>query len=152
MKFRTGYDGFGDDVSRETGLACSLPTRAKQAFKDECDINVIVKRFGIGYELPSSFRLPQFGDFSGIDSFEDAANAIAVAHENFDMLPADVRARFSNNPVDFVNFVTNADNFDDVVKMGLAKAKEAPTGDLEPPPSSPPASLAKTSSEPSGEA
>lgn len=151
MKFRTGYDGDGDKASLKSGLVCVRPTLTKQSFKDECDINVIVKRFGIGYDIPSSFRLPQFGDFTGLDSFEDAANAIAVANEQFDMLPAAIRSRFSNDPAAFVDFVTNADNLDDVIAMGLAPERPSKPSDAVDTPATP-LQAAKGSPEPSGDA
>lgn len=118
--FRTGYDEMGDEVSRVSGLSCEMPTLAKQAFKDECDINTIVRNFGLSYEIPSSFRLPSYGDFTGVNTFEEAVNVIAAANEQFDLLPADVRARFANNPVDFVEFCSNADNAEELYNMGLA--------------------------------
>ena len=41
-------------VSQETGLKCQDPSLAQQHMKDECDINVIVERFGVTGQLPGA--------------------------------------------------------------------------------------------------
>ena len=44
---RTPYNYDVDKVSDETGLSCPEVTLAQQNFKDETDINYIVRQFGI---------------------------------------------------------------------------------------------------------
>ena len=44
---RSEYNYDRDKVSEETGLNCKDLSLAKQSFADECDINNIVKRFGL---------------------------------------------------------------------------------------------------------
>lgn len=121
-QFPENYDT--NEASDEAGHDTGTEGGAKQSFRDECDINVILKRFGIGYEIPAGLRVPQYGDFTGINDFHTAANAIARANENFDLLPAHIRARFDNEPGKFVDFATDEKNFDELAQMGLI-SKEA---------------------------
>lgn len=106
---RSPYNYDTNQVSDETGLDTGAEGGAKQSFKEECDINTIVKRFGIGYEMPENVRLPQYGDFSNITDFHQALNQVAQTNENFELLPAHIRAEFNNNPGEFVDFVLAKD-------------------------------------------
>lgn len=45
---------------------------------------------------------PKFGDFLGVSDYQTALNQVIEAEEAFDALPAKVRARFDNQPVDFL--------------------------------------------------
>lgn len=115
MKFQTAY---GD----KSGVAIEFPdvTRTKQSFKDECDINNIIKKFHkTGLIDFVNTRQPQYGDYSGFD-FQVAMDTVAKANEMFAELPAGVRKRFQNDPVEFVKFVSDANNQDEMIKLGLA--------------------------------
>lgn len=103
---RNPYNYDRNQASDESGLDCSVDGvgRAKQSFKDEADINTIVRRFGLDGELPVGVRMPVYGDFLHVNDFHQAANSIALANESFDALPARVRARFNNEPGEFVDF------------------------------------------------
>lgn len=108
-----------NEASDDAALVCRDPTRAKQSFKDECDINVLMERFGMSYQIPAGLRVPTYGDFTGVSDYHSAANAIALAHESFDQLPADVRYRFQNDPGAFVAFCSDEANRSEAVKLGL---------------------------------
>lgn len=92
---------------------------AKQSFKDECDINTIVKRHGLGYELPNNPSIPQYGDFTNVTDFHTAMSATARAHEQFEAMPAHIRSRFDNDTGKFVDFCSNPENLGELQKMGL---------------------------------
>jgi phage internal scaffolding protein len=77
---------------------------AQQQFREECDINTIMERFGRTGELVAPIRMPQYGDFDGVNDYHSAMNAIVEAQSAFDSLPAKVRARFSNDPAEFLEF------------------------------------------------
>lgn len=113
---------FSEREPREFALRCEDPSLARQSFKEECDINTIVKRFGLSGELPKGVRMPSYGDFTGIYDYASAMNAIVAARESFDTMPANVRARFNNEPADFVAFCSDDRNRDEAVKLGLVPA------------------------------
>lgn len=105
-----------------------------QSGKDDADINTILKRFETTGELPSMIKSePQYGDFSDMGSFHEAQEIVARAKEQFDALPARVRDRFANDPARFLEFCENADNLEEMGKLGLlvTKEKEKPDPVLE---------------------
>lgn len=91
---------------------------AQQQFKDECDINTIMKRFGITGELPPG-REGNYGDFSEVDDFASAMVAVREAGEAFMELPAKLRKRFNHDPGEFIRFIENNDNRGEAERLGL---------------------------------
>lgn len=117
---------------------------AKQSFKTECDINHIMKKFEKTGILPDLIKQdPQYGDFSDVPSYHEAVNLVHKAHEQFDALSAKVRARFENDPAQFLAFATDPKNGQEMVKMGLATPTPVVSA-----PKAPPAQ--KSGSEPKG--
>jgi len=106
-------------VSQETGLACKDPSLAQQHMKDECDINVIVERFGVTGQLPVKAIEPSYGDFSGVSDYHTALNKIKAAEAEFMALPAKIRAKFDNDPNSLLNFLENEQNRDEAIELGL---------------------------------
>lgn len=128
MFIRTQFNYDMNQAGDESGLDCSKePSLAKQAFKDECDINTIVKRFGIGGEMPVNVRMPTYGDFTGVSDYREALHAIRDAEASFMAMPAAVRARFANDPGAFVDFCSNPANREEAEKLGLVEAAAAPS-------------------------
>ncbi len=121
---RTPYNYDTMQVSNETGLKCEDETLAQQNFKDECDINNIMERFGLTGELPSSPLPPQYGDFSGVLDYHSAMNAVLAAQDAFADLPAPMRARFDNDPNNLIRFLDDPNNRDEALALGLIAAEE----------------------------
>lgn len=117
---RTPYNYDMDNVSFESGLLCEDATRTQQQFADEADINTIVERFNLTGQLPTDVRAPQYADFEGVFDFKTAMNAIRQAEESFMAMPANVRARFVNDPQRFVEFCSDSANLEEARKLGLA--------------------------------
>lgn len=116
---RSPYNYDTNAASDESALHCTDPTLTKQSFAEECDINTIVERFNITGELPTNIRMPEYRDFAEVTDYHTALNAIAQARESFDAMPANVRARFHNDPEQFVDFCNDPGNRDEAKKMGL---------------------------------
>jgi len=135
---RTPYNYDVDKVSDETGLTCPEPTLAQQNFKDECDINYIVRQFGLTGELPGKPLSPQYGDFTGVLDYHSAVNAVLAAQDSFMELPAQMRSRFNNDPAELIDFLDNEGNREEAIKLGLVAAKpisepsETPIGEVKP--------------------
>ncbi len=85
--------------------------RAKQSFKDECDINNIMARFEKGALLDHVNEFQgQYGDYTNVPSdFHQAMNQVRDAQTMFQTLPAKLRENFHNDPGQFIQFVENAD-------------------------------------------
>jgi len=135
---RTPYNYDVDKVSDETGLTCPEPTLAQQNFKDECDINHIVRQFGLTGELPGQTISPQYGDFTGVLDYHSAVNAVLAAQDEFMELPAQMRARFDNDPAKLIDFLDKEENRQEAIKLGLVAEKsistpvETPVGEVKP--------------------
>ena len=116
-----------DLASLESGLDCSVePSRTKQSFAEESDINTIVRRFNLTGQLPENVFVPQYGDFSEVTDYHTAMLQVRSADVAFMALPAHVRARFHNNAAELVDFVSDVKNRDEAIKLGLVLVKPEP--------------------------
>jgi len=119
-KFRSKYD-----PSLDVGVVFTGPGMTKQEFREECNVNNILRKYRKTGLLPSMIKSnPQYGDFSDVGSYQEACNIVLFAQEQFSALPASTRDRFGNDPVKFLEFVNDPRNSDELVKMGLATKKE----------------------------
>ena len=116
---RTQYNYDHDAASNASGLVCEEPTRAQQHHKDECDINVILERFGKTGQVPVNTISGTYGDFSGVHDYHTAMNALIAAESEFAALPAQLRNKFANDPANLVQFLDNPDNRAEAEKLGL---------------------------------
>lgn len=132
---RTAYNYDMNQASVDSGLKCEDPTLAQQQFLEECDINTIVERFGLSGEVPTAVAMPTYDDFSGVNDFQTAMNAVLDAQARFMELPAKVRSRFDNDPQKLLEFLAVDANREEAQYLGLLQPKaEAPK--VEAPPSS----------------
>jgi phage internal scaffolding protein len=106
-------------ASHDSGLACKGVTRTKQSFKDECDINTIVRMFGVTGKVPVTAIEPSYGDFSGVSDYHTAMNKIKEAEASFMALPAKLRQKFDHDPNALLNFLENEQNRDEAIQLGL---------------------------------
>jgi len=119
------------EVSDATSLVCSDKSLCRRSEQDDADINVIIERMRIGYEVPTNLRRPVYADFSEAMNFEESMNAIRAAQVSFMALPGKVRAEFGNDPQRFLDFCEERDsegrlvNEARMLKLGLAVAPEA---------------------------
>lgn len=116
---RTPYNYDTLAASNESGLHCEDATLAQQQFKDECDINNIMNKFGLTGLIPQAPLTPNYGDFSGVYDYHTALNAIIASEEQFDALPAELRYRFSNDPAKLIDFMEDESNRSEAEKLGL---------------------------------
>jgi phage internal scaffolding protein len=122
---RTPYNYDKDAASNESGLACEEPSLAQQHHKDECDINTILEKFNITGLLPESPLSPRYGDFTGIGDYHTALNRVIAAQDEFEALPAQIRARFDNDPAQLIEFLENSDNRSEAEELGLVEKATA---------------------------
>lgn len=116
---RTPYNYDTDAASNESGLHCEDATLAQQHFKDECDINNILRQFNVTGLLPEAPLSPRYGDFTGIGDYHTALNQVIAAEDEFMSLPAQLRARFENDPAQLINFLDNPENKNEAIQLGL---------------------------------
>lgn len=98
-------------------------TKTQQSFAEEVDVNNIVARALktglLGDPMAQAARQAVFGDFSEVGSYHDAMNKVVAAQNAFMELPADLRARFNNDPGLLCEFMANEANLEEAVKLGL---------------------------------
>jgi len=117
--FRTPYQR-----SPYPGIKTPGGSRTHQSFKDECDINNIVRKARqTGFFGHMTKAVPQFGDFSEVPDYQSALNMVIDAQEKFLQIPARIREQFDHDPNKFIEFVSNPSNSEELVKMGLAMSK-----------------------------
>lgn len=121
---RTAYNYDRNAAGDETAIRDFGEGMTQQSFAEECDINTIVRRFGLTGELPSGVRMPSYGDFDSVVDFQTAMNALVQAKEAFMEMPADVRARFGNDPGAFVDFCSDKKNLEEARRLGLVPPAE----------------------------
>lgn len=126
MFIRSAYNYNKKEASENQSLTCTDPSLAVQSQKEESDINTIVKRFGLTGTLPENIRMPQYGDFTGVKTYQECLNAVLEADKSFAALPAHIRERFYNSPEKFVDFCLDEKNRDEAEKLGLVSKKALP--------------------------
>lgn len=113
-----------------------VKSRTHQSFRDEANINNIMKRYKTTGMLVEpgkirTYRQATFGDFSDLPNLPDTLNRAREADERFLALPAQLRARFNNNVGELLAFVQNPENFDEAVELKLLTAPKAGLDDLQ---------------------
>lgn len=117
MKIRSAYS----DRER-VQFKSDKPSMTKQSFKNECDINSIMRKWKVTGVLPHARDVAgQYGDFSDIMDYQTALNAVISANDNFMSLPAKLRARFYNDPAQFLKFCDDPANAGELIALGLAQ-------------------------------
>ena len=86
--------------------------RTKQAFKDQCDINKMLKKAQQKGSLAHIQKYPElaYGEFDGEFDLLTAHKRINRANEIFGELPSEIRSEFNNNALKFVTWAANPDN------------------------------------------
>lgn len=101
----------------------STPSRTRQEFARECDINFIVARVGAGLEVFPPVD-SQYRDFSDVpNNYEDMLNSIIDAQERFSMLPSALRDRFGNDPSKLLAFLRVEENREEAIRLGLVASR-----------------------------
>lgn len=115
-----------------------------QADEKEANIHFILDRYQKTGALSAAIREnPSYGDFSDIPSYHEAMNTISKAHEQFMMLDAKTRHKFKNDPTEFLSFVHDEKNKEQLYEMGLAvRPESAPVETGATTPQTPPAQQA----------
>lgn len=120
FNWRHQYDDKRDEAE---GLAAATfnteESLTQQSFKDDADLNVIARRFGlndipIGQIDPSVFR-----DTTNDPDLVDVLEAQREARDAFMSLPAKLRRRFHNSPKELWDFVTDPENAEEAIRLGF---------------------------------
>lgn len=109
---RVAVDGFG-------------PGRTKQSFKNQCDINFILRGYRKTGVVPQNVD-GEFLDVPGGLDYQAMLNYVMAANAAFAGMPAELRKRFDNNPQKLLEFVGDASNREEAITLGLIDPPEEP--------------------------
>lgn len=122
---------YSEDRPRPVLICNPEDDRTDQFFREECDINTIMKQYESYGVIDHLNRLePQWADVPEFD-YRESVHLICEAEAKFGALPAILRARFDNDPHAFLEFFNREENRAEGEKLGLlvprAPAPTAPT-------------------------
>ena len=100
-------------------LECKDKSLTQQQFRDECDINNIMKKAEKTGLFPVCKAQPVYGDFSKRMSTLEAMNFAATIKRQFAALPVEIRSRFDHNVANLVEFLADEKNLEESYKLGL---------------------------------
>lgn len=122
----------------ETGLSFEgTESLTDQSFKNDCDINIIMKNFAKTGVLPQQTNLGDYIDATEIPTLEQAFDISRRASEAFLSLPAEVRNLINHDPSQLEKIVSNPEYRDILKKHGVinimdeVKAPEVKTDKVE---------------------
>lgn len=109
-------------------------SRTKQSFKDESDINFIMKKYlKTGVITHMRDNPGMFVDLPETLDYQEALNIVHEAGVMFDELPGSVRKRFNNSAVEFLDFMNDEVNLEESIELGLRVEEEEIEPVLDPP-------------------
>ena len=121
MKVRDNWNYDPDLASLESSVSAFSKTKTQQNFKEQCDINRIVKQFAGTGELQQRQGTPLSADeFVGVMDYHTAMNAVRRGNEAFMALDARTRERCDNGAGAFVDFWMDPSYREELRNMGLA--------------------------------
>lgn len=123
----------GEVLDPVTGEVVKQPSMTKQSFVDSTDINLIMKQFTPRQQALLMSQAAQGGMYTDLPDdldYQEAQNTRIRAEQAFATLPSKVRTRFENDPAQFLEFMADPQNADEMVSLGLAtkRATDAPNG------------------------
>jgi len=93
----------------------------------DTDVNVIMNRvLKTRDESILKQRQGQYADVSQIPNLGEAMMQVKEAEDAFSSLPASIRRRFGNSPVEMVSFLQDPQNDPEAIRLGLKNHKPVP--------------------------
>lgn len=127
----------------------------EQHHKETVDIHNIVKKYEkTGMVTHLAKYEGSYMDLINAPDFQEAQNAIAEAKSTFETVPSKIRELFHNDPVEFVDFMQNPENREQMLELGFTDAHLPPleSDSPDPTPTPPkPKNAPEPAPEPSGD-
>ena len=105
------------DGKLKVALKCEDETMTQQQYKKEQDIKEIIKKYGATGLLNKNIMAndPKFDDVSNIIDYQDAANKIAKAQQEFDQMPHELKEKFNYNPAKLLDYLNKSENLQEAI-------------------------------------
>lgn len=106
-------------------LYFNKPSRVDPSHQAECDTDHILRKYSqTGLLTHVNRHQGDYGDYLEVPmDYQASLNHVLAAQAAFDSLPSNLRLKFGNDPAQFLTFVGDPSNYDEMVSLGLAKAK-----------------------------
>lgn len=123
------------DIPPDNGTYCA--DQVDRTGHESVDINELMKKYdpagkqfakAITQGLQTDAGM-YYDDFIDAPTFEQALNQSIHAEQQFAMLPANLRNRFENNPVNFLKYVNDPKTLDEQYSLGIRVKKVEPVKD-----------------------
>ncbi len=99
--------------------------RTKQSFAEQCEINNIMARHQkTGALTHINQHQAQYG-FATSNDFTESMRIVKTAQDMFNALPSNIRTRCGNDPGNFLEFVQDPENIEEMQKLGLIPEQQA---------------------------
>ncbi len=108
--------------------------KTRQSEAKATNINTILAQYDRTGLLPQDGREALFVDVSEMPDYRTSLDWIRSADEMFMQLPATLRARFDNEPAEFLDWTSDPANRDEMVELGLLPKPDVVEPVVEPAP------------------
>lgn len=96
----------------------------QQQFADETNINKIMKKYhATGMITHLNRKQGQYVDLSNVKNYQESLQTVIDAQKSFMTLPSEVRKRFENDPQQIINFLSDENNREEAISLGLIQKK-----------------------------
>jgi len=97
-------------------------SRTKSEYAADLDRNEIMRKYEHFGVMPHELREQGFyADVSNIPNYQDSLIAVQNGKQAFMTLPARIRKRFGNDPQNLLDFLSDDNNYEEAVKLGIIK-------------------------------
>lgn len=100
------------------------PGLTEQSHAKETDINYILRDYAKTGFMKHAKDYQGMYDDVAVNDFQEAMFIVTNAQNMFNELPADLRKRFGHDPAEFLSFVQNPNNVDEMAKLGILKGND----------------------------
>lgn len=118
-------------------------TRTIQAPAESCEINNIMAKYEKTGLITHQREAGSYADLPEPIEYQEALNRVMEAQASFDLLPAQARKEFGNDPEKFLAFVDNPENVQRMGELGLLNEAPQPPAVDPLPVADPPAAAAE---------
>lgn len=115
----------GKVIRRRVYTLNEEPSLTDQSQAKEADINEIIRKFErTGQITHLAKNRGLYADLTLLTDLQTAMEQVKFAEEAFMTIPADIRAKFQNDPNQLISFLANPANDEEAIKLGLKEPKK----------------------------
>lgn len=113
-----------DELSLESATANLEPSMTQQHLGPETDINLMMRRYALTGELPVRRGVAEYGEFDEAMDYRTMIEVVEQGKRAFASVPSAIRARFENDPGQFLDWIHNEENYGEAESLGLVPKRD----------------------------